>query len=103
MPTSRTGARAMAIAAMAIGLAGPMALAVPIDSRVSGTVAGDNGTGQFVCFGTPTCTGSLTALITHPGCSNNFTFSSDLTITGLDLSHPGSPTGTVRSTNRKSS
>ena len=67
----------------------------PIDTRVSGTAVGNHGSGQFVCFGMPTCVGSITVLDTHPGCSNNFTFTSGLTLTGLDLSHPGSLSGTA--------
>ena len=67
----------------------------PVDTRVSGSATGNHGSGQFVCFGMPTCIGSITVLDQHPGCSNNFTFTSGLTLTGLDLSHPGSFSGTA--------
>ena len=66
----------------------------PVDTRVSGTAAGNNGTARFVCFGMPTCSGTVTVLISRAGCSNTFTFTSDFTLTGFDLSHPGSPSGT---------
>ncbi|MFZ3322405.1 MAG: hypothetical protein WA190_08545 [Usitatibacter sp.] len=67
----------------------------PVDTRVSGSATGNHGSGQFVCFGMPTCIGSITVLDQHPGCSNNFTFTSGFTLTGLDLSHPGSFSGTA--------
>ncbi|HXZ49192.1 MAG TPA: hypothetical protein VEG27_09230 [Usitatibacter sp.] len=76
----------------ALAVAAPAAFA---DVRVAGTVSDDNGTAQFTCFGTPTCSGTISVIINHHGCSNSFSFSADLTVTGFDLSHPGSPSGTV--------
>ena len=82
------------IVAALLVAASAVAAAASVDTRVSGTAAGNNGTAQFVCFGMPTCSGTVTVLISHSGCSNTFTFNSDFTLTGFDLSHPGSPSGT---------
>jgi len=76
-----------------INVAGSGSSSSSINTQVSGTAAGKDGSAQFVCFGMPTCTGPFNATIGHSGCSNNYSYSTTVTLTGLDLSHPGSISG----------
>ena len=78
-------------------------LAGPND-RVSGSafliggVPGDQGylkITSFSCVGTPTCTGVYTGVSQDGSCSNSLTINDGFTITGLDLSHPGTVSGTI--------
>ena len=90
--------RSLAATAFAFAFAATAAFA---DTTVVGTIRGTNsgkpntGVGSFTCFGMPTCTGSVTVNDQGGDCSNAFTWSSTLTFTGLDLSHPGSLSGTA--------
>ena len=76
-----------------INVAGSGSSSSSVNTQVSGTAAGKDGSAQFVCFGMPTCTGPFNATIGHPGCSNSYSYSTTVTLTGLDLSHPGSISG----------
>jgi hypothetical protein len=49
----------------------------------------------FACTGSPTCRGSYSASFREVGCSNLFTLSDSLVVTGLDLSRPGSSQGSI--------
>ena len=72
-------------------------------AQITGHVGADTqdrfGTGRddidFTCTGTPTCVGTYRAAFRDTGCSNTFTFSDDLTLTGVDVSKPGSFAGSV--------
>ena len=67
--------------------------------QVSGTLAAEFSDGaiqySFACTGTPTCIGAFTMNVKAKACSNSFSFSGGVKITGLDLSHPGSLQGTL--------
>ena len=67
------------------------------DVVVSGSlnIVGGPDTITFTCTGTPTCSGTASVTTVDEGCSNSFTWSTDMTLTGLDLSHAGSPAGTL--------
>jgi hypothetical protein len=68
------------------------------DTQVSGSWNANDAVStrhaDFSCSGSPTCTGVATVKLTSTQCSNNFTFTNDVTVTGLDLSHPGPLSGT---------
>ena len=89
-------------AAVAAVLACAPAAAAPNDI-VTGLLHGTGshgGTGQFTCFGTPTCVGPATITLNpRDGCTNGVTFASTFTINGVDLSHAGSFSGTVSISN----
>ena len=86
----------------ALWLAAALALpAAPAwaDTTLSGIVGdskpgGGSTSAPFSCVGAPTCTGIVT--ITHKGgnCSNSITVVGDMTATGVDVSRPGSFSGT---------
>ncbi len=62
------------------------------------TIAGSSGgtsTANFSCLGQPTCTGVYTHTVRDPGCSNTFTYSDTIILTGVDLSTTGSFQGTL--------
>ena len=71
------------------------------DTTVVGTIhntgrsSTDVGGASFTCIGMPTCVGSLTVTDKGGQCSNSFTWTTTITFTGLDLSHPGSLSGTA--------
>jgi len=86
------------IAALSLALASLGLPAAPTDS-VTGNLdsTAKDGGGHYTCYGTPTCVGVATVTTVHHNnnCTNNtFTFSSNITFTGLDLSHTGTITGT---------
>ena len=68
---------------------------------VTGTVGGPTSTrgdifsANFSCFGTPTCTGIYNGSDKIHECPNPRIYTSTITITGLDLSHPGPISGTI--------
>ena len=69
------------------------------DTQVSGSWDANDAGGlrhaDFSCSGSPVCTGVATIKLTaFAQCSNNFTFTNDVTVTGLDLSRPGPLSGT---------
>ncbi len=77
-------------------------IAALADVQVTGTIHGTDqskpnggGQGQFTCFGMPTCSGSVSVLTQGSQCSNTFSWSTTFNVTGLDLSHPGTLSGTV--------
>jgi hypothetical protein len=47
------------------------------------------------CSGSPTCTGVFTITERETGCNNGFSFDGTFTMTGVDLSHPGTFSGTI--------
>jgi hypothetical protein len=49
----------------------------------------------FTCYGSPTCAGPFSVAEHDIGCTNGFSFSGTMTITGVDVSHPGTFGGTV--------
>jgi hypothetical protein len=68
--------------------------------QVSGSFAAEEPGGgalqlSFTCTGTPICVGAFTMNVKGAECSNSFSFSGGLRITGLDLSHAGALQGTV--------
>lgn len=71
--------------------------------RITGTISGTDPIGlgflrvNFSCAGTPTCVGLYTVTERNGGCSNSFTFTDSLSISGLDLSKPGPLQGTITS------
>ncbi len=70
-------------------------LAIPaLDAFADTTVSGTAGGAQFSCFGMPTCTGTVSTVLIGDKCSNSFTFSTGIVLTGLDLSKPGPLSGT---------
>jgi hypothetical protein len=72
------------------GTSGPPANGVQVSGSDAGTdPAGGSHQASFTCTGTPTCIGTATLNVKAANCSNAFTFSSGVTITGLDLSHAG--------------
>ena len=81
------------------------ALAAPRDvaaggTQVSGslTVADVDGIGAritFSCLGQPTCAGLQSATVQDPFCTNSYTFNDSFTVSGVDLSRPGSFSGTL--------
>ena len=85
------GSRAL-MAAAALALAAQPALA---DTRLQGQISGGNGAGQFTCFGAPTCSGTIDVFIKESGCSNGVSFTPNLVITGVDVSHAGTFSGSV--------
>ena len=92
-PTFLSRGRSLALALL---LACGGCLAASIDTRVSGVVFGNNGSGNFTCYGMPTCAGTMYVHIVHSECSNaSFSFTTDVTINGLDLTHPGPIGGTA--------
>ena len=96
----RTLQAARSIASAAALLAALGALGAP-DDRASGSInAGGTGGGRFdftfSCVGTPTCVGTFTGQAMDSGCTNALAFNNDtFQLSGLDLSHAGSVTGTV--------
>ena len=62
-------------------------------------IGGDPGSSYFrmtfTCYGTPVCTGVFTVAERDSNCTNDFTFSGTITLTGVDLSHPGTFSGTA--------
>jgi hypothetical protein len=96
-------ARSALVAASASFL---FALCVPGDiaaagTQVSGslTIAGADGTIgariTFSCLGQPACAGLQSATVQDRFCTNSFTFNDSFTVSGIDLSHPGSFSGTL--------
>ena len=81
------------------------ALAAPGDVAAGGTqvtgsltVAGKDGIGAritFSCLGQPTCAGLQSATVQDPFCTNSYTFNDSFTVSGVDLSQPGSFSGTL--------
>src|SRR5437763_5387949 len=80
-----------------------IALAMPLAShsgneQVTGSVVFSAGGGflklNFSCTGSPTCTGFFSGVAHDAPCAD-FALSDGFTITGLDLSHPGSLSGTI--------
>jgi len=74
-------------------------------AQVSGTIDNADPTDglrheTFTCFGMPTCVGTHTVTQKPKNCSNTRTGTSDVTFTGLDLSHPGTISGTQVLPNR---
>ena len=63
--------------------------------RITGQALGGKGFANFACLGAPTCTGTVTVHDENPVCSNHFTWTTNLLVTGLDLSHSGNLTGTM--------
>ena len=75
------------------------ACAADADTQVTGSWnandAGGNRHADFSCSGSPVCSGVATIKLTaFAQCSNNFTFTNDVVVTGLDLSQPGTLSGT---------
>ncbi|HET7729812.1 MAG TPA: hypothetical protein VFK48_07255 [Usitatibacter sp.] len=66
---------------------------------MTGRLAGSDAAGAaeitLECTGSPTCTGSYTAVLNEYKCSNRITLSGALVITNLDLSRPGSLRGSM--------
>ena len=58
---------------------------------IRGAFSGRNGDIQvsFICSGAPTCTGRYAASFRNPGCSNRFSVSDSMTMTGSDIAQPG--------------
>src|SRR5258708_37769685 len=86
-------------AAAAAALSCALGWVGPADTRVSGTLGGKAGGGSvgfFTCFGMPTCTGTVTVTLHSSSCSNSFSFTTNVVVTGLDLSHAGSLSGTTQ-------
>ena len=52
-------------------------------------------TGKFTCRGMPTCTGTFSTVTQFGNCTNLINLSGSIVITGLNLSAPGTLTGTV--------
>ena len=48
---------------------------------------------QFTCTGSGTCTGVAIFTVKPNACSNSQTYNQDLTLTGFDLTHPGTLSG----------
>ena len=70
------------------------------NEKVTGAFAASGGDGgyvsaSFTCFGLPTCTGLYAGVAQDSGCSNTLSLSDGFTITGLDLSRPGTLSGTL--------
>ncbi|MEP7067594.1 MAG: hypothetical protein ABI789_00075 [Usitatibacter sp.] len=63
-------------------------------TSINGDTAGSYFRMTFTCYGTPVCTGVFTIAERDSNCTNDFTFSGTLTLNGVDLSHPGSFSGT---------
>ncbi len=67
--------------------------------QVSGSLAAEIPSGSlqytFACTGTPTCIGAFTMNVKQAACSNAYSFSGGVKITGLDLSRAGSLQGTL--------
>src|ERR1041384_3218421 len=89
--------RAARIAAASLALVSATAFA---DTTVVGTVRGTNpnkpnggGSASFTCFGMPNCNGTITVNDQGGECSNTFTWTTTLSLTGLDLTHAGSLSG----------
>jgi hypothetical protein len=51
--------------------------------------------GTFSCTGSPTCIGTYNLTILDSGCSNSFSLSDAFTLTGVELTRPGTLQGTV--------
>jgi hypothetical protein len=84
--------------AMAVWCAAALA-GGPQDTRVSGTIDNTNPNDgvrheTFSCFGMPTCTGTHTVTSKPKNCSNGTVFTNDAVFSGLDLSVPGTISGT---------
>lgn len=92
---SRIAARARsALAVAAVALAPAAAAQSLADTHVTGQFVGTSSDGSitqgtFDCKGEPTCTGGYQATHLEVDCSNQFSVSGSITITGLDLSHAG--------------
>ena len=56
---------------------------------------GDSFSATFSCFGTPTCTGIYNGVDKIHECANARIYTANLSVTGLDLSHPGPISGTI--------
>src|SRR5690349_9562255 len=96
MAHSRFHARAAAFAAT-LFLASPAALAQAVTGTFGGPTSGtgDSFSASFSCFGTPTCTGIYNGADKISECPNTRIYTSTITITGLDLSHPGPISGII--------
>ena len=68
---------------------------VQITGRAKAILSSEVDTGTFSCNGTPVCRGITTSTQNNIHCSNHLTWTNGLTITGLDLSHPGPITATM--------
>ena len=94
----QTTARAFLAIAMTVCCAGALAGGTA-DTRVSGTIDNVDPTDgfrheQFTCFGMPTCSGTHTVTVKPKQCSNGTVFTNNAVFSGLDLSAPGTITGT---------
>jgi hypothetical protein len=86
----RLSSMRVGLIALSFAIVSFLAPDVLADARVSGTASG----ARFSCFGMPTCSGTVSTVITGDQCSNSFVFSTGVVLTGLDLSHPGALSGT---------
>ena len=76
------------------GTSGPPANGVQVSGWDAGTdPQGGTHHATFTCTGTPTCVGTVTLNVKPAACSNSASFSSAVTFTGIDLSHPGTFAG----------
>ena len=87
---------AAALLAVALPVASCLATA---DTQVSGVIDNAGASDglrheQFTCSGMPTCVGIHTVTARPNVCSNSAAFTGNVTFTGLDLSRPGSFSGT---------
>jgi hypothetical protein len=70
------------------------------NAQLTGRVTGATGEGgpidiKFSCTGTPTCQGNYSLDIRENGCSNTFHFEGSITFTGIEISRPGTWSGSV--------
>jgi hypothetical protein len=82
--------------ALALGLAALAATAQTSDVKITGTFGGATGLGDsvqgsFSCTGVPTCSGTYSATLQSPGCSNTFSIGDLFQMTGVNVSAQPAP------------
>ena len=88
--------RAIRFAAVLVALLSTGAWAqVNVTGNFGGAADGGSFAATFSCFGTPTCTGTYNGADHIPECANTRLYTASITITNLDLSHPGPLSGTI--------
>jgi hypothetical protein len=99
------GIRKLYGATLAAMLAAAVAAPVSAQTRVTGTwdANDSNNTrhGEFTCFGAPTCNGAAQVVHTNTQCSNPISFTSDIVMTGVDLSRAGATFSGTYTTSRR--
>src|SRR5438067_1187608 len=65
------------------------------DVQITGSHTNSETTMTFTCLGTPTCTGSYTAVERLPECSSPITHGGVFSVTGVSLSGPGTFGGMI--------